>query len=160
MHNRKNSIISLPEIFLCLFVVLILWMYIPTETSAVSDGAAFASTTEYCDTDETSVYVQEYHDANGNAKIATIDPEKIEPYFIENGLDYYAYMDLHSASPDLIPVILEARYRIIQKHSWVDDGLEGWIKDEFGNVIEVLPHFHDIFPEDWENPRFPEGTPN
>ena len=67
-------------------------------------------------------------------------------------------MDIHSADPELIPVILEARDRIIFTHSWTDDEIDGRILDEDGNVIETVPYFHDIFPSDWEVPCFPSSS--
>ena len=78
--------------------------------------------------------VQAYHDAAGNIQVVAIDVEAVEPYFENNSLEYYAYMDIHSADPELIPVILEARNRIIFTHSWTDDEIDGRILDEDGNV--------------------------
>lgn len=102
--------------------------------------------------------VQTYHDAAGNIQIVTIDVEAVEPYFENNSLEYYAYMDIHSADPELIPVILEARNRIIFTHSWTADEIDGSILDEEGNVIETVPLFHDVFPTDWEVPCFPSSS--
>lgn len=102
--------------------------------------------------------VQAYHDAAGNMQLVTIDVEAVEPYFENNSLEYYAYMDIHSADPELIPVILEARNRIIFTHSWTDDEIGGRILDEDGNVIEAVPYFHDVFPSDWEVPCFPSSS--
>lgn len=80
------------------------------------------------------------------------DSPKIEAYFSQNGLDYYAYMDISAASDELVPVILEARSRIISQSSWVADELEGWVEDSDGNIIEIVPKFHEVFPQDWEIP--------
>lgn len=76
--------------------------------------------------------------------------EEIEAYLEKNGEEYYAYMILDDAEESLRPIILEARWRIISNTTWVDDELNGHIEDEMGNIIEVVPHFHEIFPEDWE----------
>ena len=76
--------------------------------------------------------------------------EEIEAYLEKNGEEYYAYMILNEAEESLRPIILEARWRIISNTTWIDDELNGHIEDEMGNIIEVVPHFHEIFPEDWE----------
>lgn len=76
--------------------------------------------------------------------------EEIDAILAERGEDYYAYMILEESNEALHPIILEARWRIISRESWVDDGLNGHIEDENGNIIEIVPHFHDIFPADWE----------
>ena len=81
-----------------------------------------------------------------------ISTYEIETYFSQNGLDYYAYMNISAAPDELIPVILEARSRIISQTSWVTDELEGWVEDSDGNIIEIVPKFHEIFPQDWEIP--------
>ena len=81
-----------------------------------------------------------------------ISTAEIEAYFSLNGLDYYAYMDISAAPHELIPVILEARGRIISQTSWVADDLNGWVEDCDGNIIEIVPKFHEIFPQDWEIP--------
>lgn len=107
--------------------------------------------------------VQAYHDAEGNTQLVEIDIDVIEPYFEIQSVEYYAYMDIHSAEKQLIPVILEARNRVIVNFSWVDNSAEGWITDRYGNFVESVPHFNEVFPEDWENPWYPaeynpEGT--
>lgn len=102
--------------------------------------------------------VQAYHDAAGNIQVVAIDVEAVETYFENNSLEYYANMDIHSADPELIPVILEARNRIIFTHSWTDDEIDGRILDEDGNVIETVPYFHNVFPSDWEVPCFPSSS--
>ena len=76
--------------------------------------------------------------------------EEINAYINEHGEEYYAYMNLGEAEEALKPIILEARWRIISRESWVVDGINGYIHDEAGNIIEIVPHFHDVFPEDWE----------
>lgn len=90
-----------------------------------------------------------------SASAATTDTpcytmEEIDAYLKEHGEEYYAYMILDEADEALKPIILEARWRIISNTTWVDDELNGHIEDEAGNIIEIVPHFHDIFPEDWE----------
>lgn len=76
--------------------------------------------------------------------------EEINAYLDEHGEEYYAYMILDEAEESLKPIILEARWRIISNTSWVDDELNGHIEDEAGSIIEIVPHFHEIFPADWE----------
>ena len=76
--------------------------------------------------------------------------EEIDAYLEKNGEEYYAYMILDEVEESLRPIILEARWRIISNTTWIDDELNGHIEDEMGNIIEVVPHFHEIFPEDWE----------
>ena len=76
--------------------------------------------------------------------------EEIDAFLKERGEEYYAYMILEEANEALHPIILEARWRIISDASWVDDDINGYIADENGNIIEIVPHFHDIFPADWE----------
>ncbi len=75
----------------------------------------------------------------------------IEALYVKNGLEHYAYMDLEEADENMRIIILEARKRIIEDTSWVSDEAEGWIIDRDGNIKEVLPKFHDIFPDDWED---------
>ena len=86
------------------------------------------------------------------ADIQTMSAKEIETLFQIYGLDYFAYMDINTVDSALAPIILAARYHIANNHSWVYDGGQAWIEDETGNVIEVLPYFHDIFPEDWDYP--------
>lgn len=76
--------------------------------------------------------------------------EEIDAYINEHGEEYYAYMILDDVEESLKPIILEARWRIISNTSWVDDELNGYIEDEAGNIIEIVPHFHEVFPADWE----------
>ena len=76
--------------------------------------------------------------------------EEIDAYINAHGEAYYAYMILDEAEESLKPMIREARWRIISNSTWVDDELNGHIEDEMGNIIEIVPHFHDIFPADWE----------
>ena len=76
--------------------------------------------------------------------------EEINAYLDEHGEEYCAYMILDEADEPLKPIIREARWRIISNSTWVDDNLNGHIEDEMGNIIEIVPRFHDIFPTDWE----------
>ena len=101
--------------------------------------------------------VQAYHDTQGNVHLVEMDIAKIEPYLTAEGNEYYAYMQIETAEPELIPVILEARRRIIYQDEagWVDDHIDGCIRDSDGVVIEILPHFHKVFPGDWEIPWYP-----
>lgn len=68
-----------------------------------------------------------------------------------------AYMDLNSTNVDAHASILQARRVIIENSTWVADELNGWIEDEAGNVIEIVPRFHEIFPADWEIPIYPDS---
>lgn len=86
------------------------------------------------------------------AKAEPMTQEQIEAYLEKDGLEYYAYMILTDAPEEIQPLVLEARDRIIHSSSWVDDELQGWVCDRDGNVVEIVPKFHDIFPEDWEIP--------
>lgn len=44
---------------------------------------------------------------------------------------------------------------IIAQHGWVTEGVQGFVTDQNGNVIEELPQFYDIFSAEWEIPVFP-----
>lgn len=70
----------------------------------------------------------------------------------EDAIQYYAYLDLSTAEESLQPVILEARNRIIFRCSWVADGIEGFVFDENGKIVEKVPQFSDLFPSDWDEP--------
>ena len=70
----------------------------------------------------------------------------------EDDIQYYAHLNLETAKENEKPIILEARNRIIFRNSWVSDEVNGRVLDENGNVIEELPHFSDLFPEDWDEP--------
>ena len=65
-----------------------------------------------------------------------------------------AYMSLEESPKYLQDDIVAARNEIIAAtDGWVADGFTGEVIDfETGEVQEVLPSFHDIFPEDWELP--------
>lgn len=73
----------------------------------------------------------------------------------EDDIQYYAYLDLDDADPELVPVIIEARNTIIFRQSWVADGLQGFVCDRYGNLIEGVPRFSELFPEDWSVPILP-----
>lgn len=133
-----------------LIVMLVLFSVVPIDVNAQRTSVYSRS--------ESSSYrntVHAYHDSDGNVQYVSIDPETVEHYFEKNNLEYYAYMDIHGVEEHLIPVVLEARTQLINAKSWVDDELDGWIEDQYGNVIEIVPQFHDLFPEDWEIPCFP-----
>ena len=76
----------------------------------------------------------------------------------EEDIQYYAYLDLETADPDLAPVIIKARDIIIFRQSWVADGVRGFVYDRNGNVIEEVPQFSELFPEDWSVPILPTGV--
>ena len=101
--------------------------------------------------------IQAYHDTDGNVHLVEMDPAKIEPYLAAESAEYYAYMKIAEAEPEYIPVILEARRRIIYQDGsgWVDDSVDGCIRNENGEIVEILPHFHEVFPSDWEIPWYP-----
>ena len=67
----------------------------------------------------------------------------------------YAYMDISTADPSTKELILIARDMIIHSTSWVSDDVNGRIGVDNGKIIYELPHFHDIFPEDWDEPIYP-----
>ena len=69
-----------------------------------------------------------------------------------------AYMDIEKATPELKQKILQAREEIILSNSWVADDTNGRILDKNGNIIKELPHFSDLFPEDWEPPVLKHDT--
>lgn len=69
-------------------------------------------------------------------------------------LMHYAYMDISTVDPSLQELILYSRNQIIHSTSWVSDDVNGRIKDSSGNTLYELPHFHEIFPEDWEEPIY------
>lgn len=63
-----------------------------------------------------------------------------------------AYLDLASVSSSMKTAVLAARSRIIASTSWVADDVTGYIYDADGNIIDILSHFSEIFPADWEIP--------
>ena len=63
-------------------------------------------------------------------------------------------MNLDQASEAMQEKILQAREEIIFSKSWVADGLQGFVYDKDGNVIEEVPQFSEIFPADWDMPTF------
>ena len=76
----------------------------------------------------------------------------------EQDIQNYAYLDLDEVSPELVPVVIEARNKIIFRYAWVADGLEGFVYDKNGNIKEKLPQFSELFPEDWSVPILPTGV--
>ena len=66
--------------------------------------------------------------------------------------NFYAYMNLEQAEESVKPMILAARNKIIFSESWAEDGITAYVKDADGNIVEELPHFSELFPEDWKNP--------
>ena len=70
----------------------------------------------------------------------------------EEDIQYYAYLELESADPDIIPVILKARDMIIFRQAWVADGIQGFLHDENGDIIKPIPQFSELFPENWSVP--------
>ena len=69
-----------------------------------------------------------------------------------------AYIDINEATPELKQKILQAREEIIFSYSWVADEVNGRVLDENGNIVEELPHFSDLFPEDWDEPVIKNNT--
>ena len=70
----------------------------------------------------------------------------------EDAVVNLAYMDLDQANIEMQESILEARKQLILSESWVMDGLQGFVYDENGNIVEEVPQFSEIFPSDWEVP--------
>ena len=107
---------------------------------------------------------------NASVQENTVDEKEKEEYLLfqeqdrkiaeeylksEEDIQYFAYLNLDEADDELKPVILAARNRIISRYSWVADDLNGWVMDSNGNIEEEVPHFSDIFPEDWDVPVYP-----
>ena len=67
-------------------------------------------------------------------------------------LGQIAYMSLDGQSEAMQAKIVKARNAIIFNNSWVSDEAIGYVKDVDGNIIEELPKFSELFPEDWEVP--------
>lgn len=61
-------------------------------------------------------------------------------------------MDLEQASVAMKEKIIDAREKIIYSQSWVADGLQGYVYNRDGNIIEEIPQFSDLFPANWEVP--------
>ena len=70
----------------------------------------------------------------------------------EEDIQYYAYLELGTADPEIVPVILKARDTIIFRQSWVADGVQGFVYDKNWNIIEEVPQFSELFPKDWSIP--------
>lgn len=73
----------------------------------------------------------------------------------EDKLQYYAHLDYETAGKDIRRVILVARNQIIYRVPWCDDNVNSCVIGADGNVKETLPHFHELFPLDWEVPIHP-----
>lgn len=73
----------------------------------------------------------------------------------EDELQYYAYLDYESAEKNIRRVILAARNQIVFRFSWCDDNVNSCVTGVDGQVKERTPHFHDLFPADWEVPIHP-----
>jgi hypothetical protein len=67
--------------------------------------------------------------------------------------EYYAHLDLASASDDLKPVILDARNEIIYHSSWTVNGAAELVLPD--GSVEKLPEFSDLFPG-WDVPKSSE----
>ena len=92
-----------------------------------------------------------YNYASATDIIETGDTLTIELLKTEEDLQYYAYLDMNDADDELKPVIQAARNIIIHRHDWVADG-EASIVNKDGELVEEIPHFYELFPEDWEVP--------
>lgn len=75
----------------------------------------------------------------------------------EADIQHFAYLDLETSSEELKPVILLARRQIVYRYDWVADDVRGCVLGIDGNVEEVLPKFHDLFPADWDIPITPSA---
>lgn len=69
-----------------------------------------------------------------------------------NSSTVIAYMNLDQVSEEMQARILEARQEIIYSKSWVADGLQGYVINKDGVIIEEVPQFSDLFPSDWAEP--------
>lgn len=83
---------------------------------------------------------------------------ELETPEVSDDVNAYAYMSLEAADEITREQILAARSEIIMNTSWVDDSVNGWIRDESGAIVDTVPHFSDLFPADWEVPVLP-STP-
>ena len=81
-----------------------------------------------------------------------LDTYGYEPEKGQNQL-MVAYMDLEQAGVEMREQILYAREEIIYSNAWVADGVNGYVTDRDGNILEVVPHFSEIFPADWDIPK-------
>lgn len=92
------------------------------------------------------------------AKAEDAEPEK--PDYASMTTEELAYCDLDEApDEETRQAILDARRQIIYSTSWTADGGEAYImKYPSFEVVEKIPEFHDIFPEDWEIPKCEPST--
>lgn len=65
---------------------------------------------------------------------------------------YYAYMNFDHADSITKVKILESRNKLIYAESWSADGIDAYVTDLEGNIIEKLPEFSELFPADWSVP--------
>lgn len=91
-------------------------------------------------------------EGQGTASLTDLNQTEVLAFLSEEAIQHYAYLDLDTAGDTVKPLILAARNKIIYQHSWVADEAYGEILDPDGNVKEVLPHFSDLFPLDWDVP--------
>lgn len=61
-------------------------------------------------------------------------------------------MNLDNADSITKAKILEARNELIYAESWSADGIDAYVMDLEGNVLEKLPEFSELFPADWSVP--------
>lgn len=87
-----------------------------------------------------------------NVSVEKSVPDQKHMFKSEDEIQHFAYLDIDTAVESLHPIILAARRIIIYRYSWAADEVEGWVKDRNGNILETLPHFSDLFPDDWEIP--------
>lgn len=68
------------------------------------------------------------------------------------GAKKYAYIDLKTAPNEMwVNRVLNARRLVIDSESWVADGFDAVVVHADGTETK-LPHFSELFPEDWELP--------
>lgn len=82
------------------------------------------------------------------------NPSKLQEM---NSSKAIAYMDLEQASEEMQAQIIEAREEIIYSQAWVADGLQGYVLNADGVIIEEVPQFSDLFPADWDMPSINNG---
>lgn len=86
--------------------------------------------------------------------LAADAPEQQQEY--KDIYEYYAYMDLDSASAELQEKILEARKVVTGRTEWIADQFDACVGDiRTGEIIRVLPHFSELFPG-WDPPVYEE----
>ena len=73
----------------------------------------------------------------------------------EDDIQYYAYLNLDTASPSDQIIILAARNQLIYRQSWSANGASGRILRPDGTLEQELPQFYSLFPLDWDPPIIP-----